>query len=389
MKKRHNLYITFAIIVIGMCLRPSITGLGSVLRLVKTELALSDTASGMLTTIPLLTFAVVSPLVRRSNSKFGTANSITIAFLLIACGTWIRSYLGIIGLFVGTVMIGSGIAFGNVLLPAIIKKEFPLKYGFMTALNSVGLAVSSAIASGVNYPLSVEYGLGWKKTLCIYAIAAIVAILVWRPVSYVNIDSSQGDSKGNRMIKNPIAWSVTAFLGIEALAFYSCSAWLSTIFQAKGIDATTAGFYVSAFQLTGIPASFIIPTVAGMKKDQRTVAFSIIGAFLAGIVLMAVTDNPGVLMASALLAGFGCNGGFALSMAFIGFRTDNAADAMQLSGMSQSLGYVVAALGPIGMGWLHERLGSWNLNLWCLAGLLVILLGVSAVCAKDTVIEMN
>ena len=98
---------------------------------------------------------------------------------------------------------------------------------------------------------------------------------------------------------------------------------------------------------------------------------------------MAVTDTPALLMAAALMAGFGCNGGFALSMAFIGFRTSNGTDAIQLSGMSQSIGYVIAAFGPMGMGLINDVLQNWNYNLWLMAVLLVILILVSTRCAKE------
>ncbi|MCD7833452.1 MAG: MFS transporter [Lachnospiraceae bacterium] len=380
-KKKTKVLI--AIIIVGFCLRPSITGLGSVLKLLKADLALSDTASGLLTTLPMITFAAISPLVGRLNNRIGTSPTLSLGFVLIAVGVIIRSFGGLVGLYAGTVLIGSGIACGNVLVPAIIKSEFPEKYGFVTALNSTGLAVSSAIASGINYPLADRVGLGWQKTLCIYAVVALVAIAVWFTARSVSIKTSQASEGGTNLWKSPIAWSVTLFLGIEALVFYSCSAWLSTIFQFKGLDATTAGYYVSCFSLTGIPASFIIPTIAGRTRDQRKVTFTLIGIFLAGIILMALTENPALLLAAALLAGFGCNGGFAMSMAFIGFRTSSGDDAIRLSGMSQSVGYLIAAFGPIGMGMVNDVLGSWNLNLWLVAVLLVCLLIVSNWCARD------
>lgn len=379
---KNKKYLLFAIIVVGMCLRPSITGLGSLLRLIKPDLGLSDTASGLLTTIPMITFAVVSPLVSRVNGRIGTGWALSGGFLLISIGTLLRSFGGMAGLYLGTVMIGSGIACGNVLMPAIIKSSFPLKYGLVTALNSTGLAISSALASGFNYPLAVEAGLGWKVTLCIYAVLALIAILIWFPVRSVNIHSASASSS-KRLLKNKIAWSVTLFLGIEALVFYSCSSWLSTIFQFKGLDATTAGYYVSCFQLMGIPASFLVPTLAGMRKDQRKLTYALISVFLAGIIIMAVTENSVLLMIAALMAGFGCNGGFALSMAFIGFRTSNGSDAIQLSGMSQSIGYVIAAVGPIGMGLINDLLKNWNYNLWLIALLLVMLLLVSRRSAKE------
>ncbi len=382
-KSGRNTKVLISIIIVGICLRPAITGLGSVLSLIKADMGLSDMASGLLTTIPMLTFAVVSLFVGSVNNHLGTSRTLTLGFALIAVGVLVRSYGGLAGLYVGTVLIGSGIACGNVLVPAIIKSEFPARYGFVTALNSTGLAISSAIASGINYPLSASVGLGWRNTLVIYAVVAVVAIIAWIPARSVNIKTSQAEGKGKSLWTNPTAWSVTLFLGIEALIFYSCATWLSTIFQFKGLDATTAGYYVSCFSLTGIPASFIIPTLAGRSDDQRSVTYVLIGIFLTGIVLMALTTNPVLLLIAALLAGFGCNGGFAMSMAFIGFRASNGDDAIRLSSMSQSVGYLIAALGPIGFGWVNDLVGSWNINLWIIAGLLVILFFVSRKCAHE------
>ena len=384
MKRKR--YLLFAIIVMGMCLRPSITGLGSLLKLIKADLAVSDTLAGLLTTIPMVMFAVFSPFVSRLNGRLGTSHTLCGGFFAIALGIVIRSFGGVCGLYFGTALIGIGIACGNVLMPAIIKSEFPLKYGFVTALNSTGLAVSSAIASAVNYPLAARLSSGWKGCLCIYAAVALLAVAVWFPVRDVSVRTQKSEKS---LLRNRTAWAVTLFLGIEALCFYSCSSWLSTIFQNKGLDAETAGYYVSCFQLMGIPASFIVPTVAGMRKDQRALTAAVVGAFLLGILMMIVSESAGLLLFSAFLAGIGCNGGFALSMAFIGFRTSSGADAVALSGMSQSIGYVVAAFGPIGMGLVNDVLGSWNACLWIIAALLVLLMAVGMKCAKEGTLESD
>ena len=176
---------------------------------------------------------------------------------------------------------------------------------------------------------------------------------------------------------------MTVYLGIVALLFYSCASWLSTILQSKGLDAVNAGFYVSVFQMTGIVSSFLVPMIAGRKKDQRLITWAITCVFLMGIVMMAVTETPSLLLVSCLFAGFGCNGSFALSMGFIGFRAKDAGDAASLSAMSQSIGYVIAAFGPLGMGWIYSQFESWNINLWIIALLLLVLMGVSSVCAKE------
>lgn len=123
--------------------------------------------------------------------------------------------------------------------------------------------------------------------------------------------------------------------------------------------------------------------LADMKGDQRVLTFGLLAIFLGGITLMALTEVPGLLMIAAFMVGFGCNGGFALSMASIGFRTFNGTDAVQLSGMSQSIGCVIAAFGPMGMGMINDVLQNWNYSLWMMAALLVVLILVSTQCAKE------
>ena len=379
--------ILICLLFVNFSLRPGLTGLGSLMKLIRPDMGLSQTQAGLLTTIPLLTFALFSPCTWHVNTKIGTTKTVCCAFAFIIAGILIRSWCGYFGLYFGTFLIGIGIAFGNVLMPAMIKSQFPEQYAVVTALSSAMLAIASGIASGINTPLA-NAGLGWRGALCVWAVVAFVAAVVWY-IGGRNVHMQTRRSAGfsREMLRNKIAWSVTLFLGLVALLFYSCSSWLSTIFQFKGLSMETAGFYVSAFQMTGIVSSFLVPILAGMKKDQRLVTFGVIGFFLTGIILMALTTNPTVLLISGILAGIGCNGAFALSMAFIGFRARDGESAAELSSMSQSLGYVIAAAGPLGMGWINSLAGeNWNVNLWIICIFLIVLLLISSVCAKDSAV---
>lgn len=166
--------------------------------------------------------------------------------------------------------------------------------------------------------------MGWRGALCVWAGAAFIAAVI-RCIGAreVQIKTRRAAGFSRELLRNKIAWSVTLFLCLAALLFYSWAFWLSTIFQFKGMSMETAGFYVSAFQMTGIVSTFLVPMPAGLKKDQRPVTFGVISFFLSGIDLMALTTNPTLLLISAFPAGIGCNGGFSLSMAFIEFRARN------------------------------------------------------------------
>ena len=382
MENRKKYIMTFiSTTVVSFCLRPAITGIGSVLQLIKQDLGLSDSASGLLTTIPMISFAVFSPFVDRLNDRFGTTKTLLSGFAFIIIGTFIRSFAGLPGLFIGTLIIGAGIAFGNVLIPAIIKSEFPLRFGIVMACNTTCMALSSGLASGVNYPLSESIGAGWRTALLLWAVLAFIAVVLWMPSRRVNIQSKHQRSEKN-LFRNGLAWWVTLFIGIVALIFYSCLTWLFTIFHSKGLSSEAAGYYVSAFQLTGIASSFIVPYLSGKRADQRPIAYTLVGLFIAGIALINIFSNNGILLAATLIGGFAGNGLFALSMSLIGFRSSNGSDATKLSSMSQSLGYVIAAFGPIAFGMLNELSGGWVAPLWVVVALGFILLFISSRCAK-------
>ena len=376
--------ILISLLIVNFSLRPGLTGLGSLMKMIRPDMGLNQTQAGLLTTIPMLTFALFSPLTWRINGRIGTTKTVCCAFASIIMGILIRSYGGIVGLYGGTVLIGIGIAFGNVLIPAMIKSQFPENFGFVTALSSAMLAIASGIASGINTPLA-NAGLGWRGALCVWAGLAFFAAVVWVIGGRdVNMKTRSAVGLSQELLHNRIAWSVTLFLGLVALLFYSCTSWLSTIFQFKGLSMEKAGFYVSAFQMTGIVSSFLVPMLAGLRKDQRAVTYGVVGIFFTGILLMALTTSPTLLLISAFLAGIGCNGAFALSMAFIGFRAKNGESAAELSSMSQSLGYVIAAAGPLGMGWINSIAGeNWNVNLYLICAVLILLFIVSTICAKD------
>lgn len=377
---KKKLGVLLAVIITGFSLRPSITGIGSVLKLIKPDLGLSDTAAGLITTIPLLAFAFFSPFVGKINVRLGTRKTMLCGFFFIIAGTLIRSYVGAGGLFAGTLIIGIGIACGNVIIPAIIKENYAEHFGLVTALNSAGMAISSGIASGINYPVASVAG--WKNALCVWLVPALVTFVIWIFIRGTNAGVRRAEGASD-LLRNPTAWAVTLFMGIVCLLFYGCISWLSTIFQEKGLDAVTAGYYVSGFQLMGIPSSLIVPLLAGRHKDQRRVTFFTVGIFLVGMVTMALANNAMVLLIAALLSGFACNGAFALAMAFLGFRAKNGNDAARLSGMSQSIGNLLAALGPIGMGWLKGMSGSWNAVLWINAALICLLFVVGGLSAKE------
>lgn len=357
-----------AVVLSAFCLRIVITGVGSVLHMIQAELGLSNSMAGLLTTLPLLAFAAASPLVGRFGTRVGEGRAIGISLVLIAIGTIVRSLCGTVGLFLGTLLLGIGVAVGNVLIPAIIKSEYPEQVGIMTGIFTVAMSLAAALSLGVSVPMAEIPGFGWKGTLGIWVIIVIFTWVLWRRLRTLRLEQPQEQGERRNLLRSPVAWAVTVFFGINSMLFYIIIGWLPTILQSGGMNSTDAGLITSLFQLVGIPTSLLAPIWAGRCKDQRLVIVLASACNIVGVTMLILAQSQAMQIAAAILLGFSNGSNFSVGMALFGFRTNNAADAARLSGVAQSIGYVIAATGPSVMGWIYDLIPNWSI---CLIYLLI------------------
>lgn len=356
--------ILLGILFISFNLRAPITAVGSVVEMIQAEYHLSNAVAGFITTLPLIAFAVVSPFVSTLSSKMGHAKTMLLGLIFILIGAVCRSYTGAIGLFIGTAIIGVGIAIGNVIIPSIIKLHFSEKVGFVTSIYTSGMCIFAAVGAGVSVPLAKGLALGWKHTLCVWFILTIITILIWFPhikekTTTISAHASQTD--GGSVWKSPLAWWVTLFMGTQSLLFYSLVAWLPTIVVSKGLSQAFAGNMALLFQLMAIPATLIIPTLCDKLKDQRPLIYIVCIIYASGMSLFLIGSNAICMTLAIIFMSIGMGGSISLSIAFISLRSPNSRKAAQLSGISQSAGYLFAALGPIVTGYIYDLKSTWSI----------------------------
>jgi len=373
------------IILLAFNLRPAITAVGPISDLIKADLSLSHTALGMLTSLPLLAFAAVSPLVPGMARRFTNIGSIIIGLFLILTGILSRSLVhSVFMLFCGTLLIGIGIAICNVLLPVIVKDFFPEKVGIMTSVYSTSMGILAALASGLSVPLATGMGYGWEGALGIWAIPATLAIGIMlylqkfdREKGETSVESSNGT--GN-VWKSPLAWQVALFFGFQSFLFYVTISWLPEILVSKGASAEEAGWLLSFLQLIGLPGSFLIPVIAGRLKNQKSIAFLLGFLTALGYGLLFVSTGKFWIIVSLIVIGFPLNGAFALGLLFLALRVRNSQESSQLSGMAQSFGYLVSAIGPILIGSLYDATQNWSMPIITLVitSMMVGVIGMAA-----------
>lgn len=368
----QSVLLIAGIIFVSLNLRPALAVVGPLISSIRAATGLSNTMLGFLTTLPLLAFGFISIFTPFFTKKVGMEVTLAGALGLIIMGSVARVIPINIALFGGTLIVGIGIAFGNVLLPSLIKRDFPNKAGILTSVYSGTLTLSSSISAGLSVPVSQN--IGWQWTLAACAIPAVIALFIWMPQL-----KHQTRPKNKRSLRQSlkhlsskmVAWQVAVYMGLQSFTFYVMLAWLPEILQTQGISPINAGWLLSLSQGMGFFGGVIIPIWAEKLSSQRRpviLLFIIEGISLVGLLL---SSSPFIALWVALL-GFALGANFGLSLLLIVLRTNDSDTAAELSGMVQSIGYLLAATGPTLFGLLHDITHVWSIPLISLLGILTV-----------------
>ncbi|MEC0166968.1 MFS transporter [Paenibacillus graminis] len=378
-------FMIVGIIFIAANLRAPLTSVGPLVSLIRENVHISNTLAGLITTVPLIAFALLSPFVPKLGRRYGVERIMLISLIFLAIGIAVRSLSGAVTLYVGTAVLGFAITICNVLLPSLIKREFPQQMGTMTGVYSVSMNLCGAIASGISVPLAVGAGLNWQGALGVWGILSVISILFWAPQLKAPAKSAAaaGSSAGNKhqvnIWRSPLAWQVTLFMGLQSTIFYVLVAWLPEILKDQGISSSQSGWFLSVLIMASLPFAFIVPVIAGRMSNQRLLVVITTILLLIGT-LGLLYGSIHLVLFWAIILGMGAGFAFGLSMMFFGLRTRSAHQAAELSGMAQSIGYLLAAMGPALIGYLHDATHSWSVPLLILVGVsaLLCLVGLGA-----------
>ncbi|MEO0558298.1 MAG: MFS transporter [Bacteroidota bacterium] len=361
------------VILIALNLRPALAAVGPLVGDIRDATGLSNSALGLLTTLPLLAFGALSAFTPVVTRRLGVEGALGLALILIGVGTGVRYVPSVSLLFGGTLVLGIGIALGNVLLPAIVKRDFPHRSGSMTSLYSSVMGIAATTAAGISVP--VASAIGWRGALGAWTVVAVIALAVWLPQMRHRPGASQQSGSALRGLRtlgrSRLAWMVALFMGLQSLTFYVILAWLPDLLQSRGMSAANAGWMLALSQAAGIVGSATFPIWASRMRDQRPIIWFIV--IVEGLSLGALfLSGTGHIALAVTTLGLVLGGSFGLSLLFLILRTDTSETATALSGMAQSVGYLVAATGPPLFGWLYDVTGGWVIPL---GSLLVVLAG--------------
>ena len=376
------------IALVALNLRPAVVAVGPLADDLRDDTGLSSSAVGLLTTLPLVCFGAFSIGAPRLGRRIGLERALLLAVGLIVGGVLLRLAPPMAALFAGSAIAGAGIAIGNVLLPAVIKRDFPDRTGPLMAVYAVALNAGAAIAAGLTVPIQHAFDLSWRGGLAIWLAPAALAAVAWLPLLRIGHARPAGGASvpGIAIWRSRLAWAVATFMGLQSLAFYAMAAWLPTILQDDGVSPAASGLLLSLMSVAGTAAAIVVPLRAARTRGQRPIVLGTVALLVVGTVGLLVAPGPGAI-AWVLVLGSGMGAALSLALTLFALRTRSVHAAGELSGMAQAVGYLIAAAGPTGLGAVHDATGGWTVPLALLVLLLVPLLASGWIAGADRAVE--
>jgi MFS transporter, CP family, cyanate transporter len=382
--------LTVGIMLLAVNLRTAITSLPPVFPELSAALHLSAASITVLAAVPVLCFAAFSALAAPLSRAFGEERVLLAALLVLAGGLLLRGAAPGSMLFPGTVLACGAIALMNVLLPSLVKRRHPEQAGPLIGAYLLMLGAGAVVASLIAVPVfrATGNGPGWpvRLTLGLWAVPALAAAAVWLPQArYRAVPRRAARRAVVSVYRHALAWQVAAFMGLQSLGYYAALSWLPTLLRDRGVSPAAAGGLLALMNLGNAAAALVAPMLAHRFRDQRLIiaaAGLAMAAGLAGSLFAPVGGAVGW----ALLLGLGQGASLGLAIFFTMARAPDPVAAASLSGFAQGTGYLIAAAGPLAVGFLHTATGGWTVPVLALLGAVALQLWAGLLAGRGRVL---
>ncbi|HFI0237085.1 TPA: MFS transporter [Streptococcus suis] len=386
--KKQSPFIVAGIVMLGVVMRAPFTALPAILTDVAAGLGVEVSSLGLLTSIPLVMFALCSSLAPRLAEKLGMEKLMAMVLLVMLIGSGMR-VLNLPALYIGTMLVGATIAFINVLLPSLVTANFPKKIGFYTTIYITLMGVAATVAAMVAVPIVSTSS--WQTFILLITAVVLLAFLLWLPNVNNNhrFEAKEQDQQNKSIWKNKAALAFLMFGGLQSVLYYTEITWLPTISQSVGFSKAEAGLMAGLFNFTAIPMSMIVPAIISRqtKEMRRNIMLAISSATLLGLALMTFLPKDFILWSALhILLSFSNAALFPYMMLGFTLKTSNSQATAQLSGMVQTGGYLIAAFGPGLLGYSFPLFGSWMPLILALAVVTLAMMWTIVLIEKEDII---
>lgn len=384
--QRRLLTFGLGVVLVGANLRAPITSVGPLLPAIQETFGLSESQAGLLNSLPLFIFAVLSLMAPAVAKRLGIERTIAAGMLILILGIVMRSAIpDAIGLWLGTAILSVGIAFGNVLLPGLVKRETPNHASSLIGAYAAGMAAAAGIAAGVAEPLAAYYNGSWRLSLGWSVALAILGLVVWLPQCKVQRHRKLVERAQTRPPRSPWAtrtgWIVALFFACHSSVFYSLVSWYPTYVAADGVPMSTAGIHLLAYQVIAVSSNLVCGPIISRSRQQ--VGLGLACGFLLCFGTIGIVLHMPFPVLWLGLAGIGAGVAMTTSLSLFALRTRDTTSASRLSGMAQFVGYVGAAAGPVAVGVLRQISNNWSIAMTFTVAASALALLTGALAGRD------
>ena len=379
--------VVLGIVVLAFNLRPAAVSVGPVLGDISDGLHMTAAETGLLTSLPVLAFAVFGALAPRLARLVGLHRLTLVALLCVVGGLAGRASVTSVPVFLLLSLLAlAGMATANVLLPSLVKLHFPDRVGLMTSIYSTALAIGLTSASVLTVPIS-EAGDGWRSGLLVWSFTAVIAAVPW--LLLVAHDRKPEEVEGRvgllDVARTRLGWMMALFFGLQSLQAYSIFGWFAELYRDAGFSAHDAGLLLGVITGVSIPLSFLIPALVVRSTNQSLLMCSVMACYPIGYLGLILAPRSGAVV-WAVLVGIATTT-FPLILTLIGLRAHTSAGTAALSGFTQSTGYLIAGIGPFAVGVLHDGSGGWTVPLVVLLVLVIPQVFVGLAVSRPAYVE--
>ncbi len=383
----QRILVLVGIVVLGFNLRPAAVSVGPVLDEITGSLDMSGTTAGVLTTLPVLAFASFGALAPDLARRAGVHRVTLVSLVAVVVGLSVRARTDEIWVFLLMSLVAlAGMATANVLLPSLVRLHFPHRVGLLTSLYTTSMAIGLTLASVLTVPISDQLG-SWRWGLLAWALTAAVAALPW--LGLVRHDRALAAVTHTILLRDVartrLGWAMALFFGLQSLQAYSIFGWFAQVYRDAGFSPSTAGLLLGVITAMSIPLSFMIPSLAARMHDQTWLILALGICYPIGYVGLILAPEGGAWVWAVLVGAAASI--FPLVLTLIGLRARTSQGTAALSGFTQSVGYLIAAIGPFGMGVLYDATGGWTVPLSLLCVIAVAQVAAGLTVARPAYIE--
>ncbi|WP_371536924.1 MFS transporter [Streptomyces sp. NBC_01023] len=390
----HPAVLFIGIVLASLNMRAALASVSPLIGEISSTFGLSSTASSLVTSVPVLFLGVGAMIAPWLARRFGTEAVLLCALILLGVGILVRVLPSVFALYGGGVLAGTAIALLNVLMPGLIKRDFPDRAASMTSVYTGAMIGGATLCAAASVPLEKAFGNSWQASLACWSLLAAVAAVAWLPQVLITRGRTghevrvtpAGAGPARSIWRSALAWQVTLFMGLQSLWSYVLIAWMPTIFTDHGMSRSTAGVIFAFNNLVQVAGAFGVPLLAGRMRSQRPLIVLVTSMVAVGYAGLMIAPVSGAWLWSAVL-GVGQGGAVGLALTLIVLRSGDAQTAARLSGMAQTVGYLLAAVGPLTAGAVYQATGSWTLPIALVLGVCAAALVVGLLAARDRKVQ--